>query len=579
MSEGGLRRLVRRYGVPFLPWYAAGVATIVATNWLAVEIPLVVARGIDALDAGAPELASMAAAQVAVMGVLVLVVRTASRLLFFTPGRLVEARVQHDLFERLLLQGPTFFEKHPTGDLSSRMTSDVQNVRLLFGFAALGLVNTAVAVVLTGAQMARVSPTIAALAAVPLLVAFAFTSSAASRLRELTRVIQAELSSLSDVALAAFQGSATVRAFGAEGAVARRFDLHNDAAAEATVRRANLRVWLGPLLALAAAIDVFLALYLGGPAVLRQELSVGDVVAFTSLVGYLASPLRGFTFTLMVVRQGQGSVDRVLEVLEAVPVRTDLPDPQPPPTDPPALSLRGLHLTLGGVKVLDDVWVDVPAGSVLGVFGPTGSGKTTLVRCLLRLVDPPPGTLLVDGVDLRSIELPAWRRVATLVPQRAFLFSESLTDNVGFGELGTDAVGALCARAQLGPDVAVLPSGLDTVVGEAGLTLSGGQRQRVALARGLARDSLVLVLDDVLSAVDAATEQALVSELANRARRPTTVIVSNRLSALERADQILVLESGRCVDRGTHQELVARPGSYREAWLAQTGADADGSPR
>jgi ATP-binding cassette subfamily B protein len=547
------------------------VLALVATNWLTVEIPLLVASGIDALVAGDRATARGAAIWTGVLGALVLVIRTASRLLFFTPGRLVEVRAQHDLFERLLAQGPAFFQRHPAGDLSSRMTSDVQNLRLLFGFAALGMVNTVVAVALTGAQMARVSPTIAALAALPLLVAFGFTTSAASRLREITRQIQAELSALSDIALAAFQGSATVRAFDAEDAVADRLATHNDEIARAGVRRAGLRVWLGPLLVLAAAVDVFLALWLGGPQVIAGALSIGDVVAFTSLVGYLASPLRGFTFTLSVVRQGQGSVERLLEILDAEPERPDLPSPLPAPTAPPALALRGLTVRLGEVTALDGLTLDLPAGQVLGVFGPTGSGKTTLARCLLRLIDPPPGSLLVDGEDLRRVDLEGWRQVATLVPQRAFLFSETLGDNIGFGELQTEEILALCRRAQLAPDLAALPQGLDTVVGEAGLTLSGGQRQRVALARGLVRTSALLVLDDVLSAVDASTEQALVSELARRPDRPTTVIISNRLSALEGADRILVLDHGRGVDQGTHAELIARPGAYREAWLAQGG--------
>ena len=564
-------RLFRDYGRPWVWWYVAGAVTLGLTNWLSVEIPLFLAQGIDALQAGDPATARLEAMYVAVLAGLVIVVRAASRLLFFQPGRHVEAALLSDVFRNVLDQDPEFFRRYPPGDISSRVTSDLQNLRLLFGFALLGLVNTVIAVVVTTLQMVRMSPTIALLAALPLAVAFLATTSAAGRMRDLTRRVQEELSKVTDEALATFQGLATLRVYGATATAVARFSVHNDRQAEASVRRAAVRIWIGPVLALAIAIDVWLALALGGPRAIAGDLTMGQVVAFASLVGYLAGPLRGFTFTLAILRQAQGSVDRVLELLDARPVRPDLPHPEPAPTRPPHLSFRGLSVTWEGAAspALDAVDVEVPAGSVLGIYGATGSGKSTLARALLRLVDPPPGTILVDGVDVRRLDRAGWRRAATFVPQRAFLFSESIEANVGFGELDRATVSSACARAQLETDLAAFPAGLDTVVGEAGLTVSGGQRQRVSLARGLARSGPVLVLDDVLSAVDPATERALVDDLRRRRDRPTTLLVSNRLSALVHADQILVLEGGRRVDLGTHAELLARPGPYRDAWAVQ----------
>jgi len=207
------------------------------------------------------------------------------------------------------------------------------------------------------------------------------------------------------------------------------------------------------------------------------------------------------------------------------------------------------------------------------VFGPTGSGKSTFLRCLLRLEDPPPGTVFADGVDVRSIDLRDWRRRVVLVPQRAFLFSEPLADNVLLGAGDPERLAELLETAQLTADLAALPHGADTLVGEAGLNLSGGQRQRAALARGLARDAKVLVLDDVLSAVDHSTERALIAALRSRSDRPTTVIVANRISALRHADVIVVLDRGVMVARGTHEELVESDGPYREACVRQSEAD------
>ncbi|MEQ1506291.1 MAG: ABC transporter ATP-binding protein [Myxococcota bacterium] len=565
-----LTRFARTYGTPYLPWYIAGAVALTVTNGLSVTIPLYLAEGIDALGHGldARPIVLRSAAIVAAMGTAVIGIRTASRLLFFTPGRLIEARIQHDLFAKILEQQPEFFARHPQGDLTSRFTSDVMNARLLFGFTALGIVNTASAAVLAGLQLVKLSPALGLLAAVPLGLAFLATTVAVDRMRDLMRQNQQRLAWVSEHALTSFQGIAAVHAFGAAGALTRVFREHNEAIGRNQIARSGLRVAIGPLLGLAASLDVFLALWLGGPGGLVGHLTAGEIVAFAAIVAYLVAPLRTLTFTLSVVRQSTASLERLDAVLSTVPHRPDRADGPgaPAPTAPPAISLRSLSYRYPGSDrdALREVSVDVPSGGVLGVFGPTGSGKSTLVRCLLRLDDPPPGAVWIDGTDVRSIDLDRWRRAVALVPQRAFLFSESVRDNI---LLGSDParLDALIDAAQLRVDVAALPDGLDTVVGESGLTLSGGQRQRVALARGLGRDAVVLVLDDVLSAVDPTTESALIRNLRQRAGCPTTVIVSNRVSALRHADVIVVLEDGAGVDRGTHAELVRRPGPYHDA--------------
>jgi ATP-binding cassette, subfamily B, multidrug efflux pump len=594
--------LARTYGLPYLPWYLAGVVALLLTNGLSLQIPLYLGRGIDALAAapGAEETGAIvldAALAVAAMGVGVIVIRTASRLLFFTPGRLIEARVMRDLFAKVLQQQPDFFVHHSAGDLTNRLTSDVQQLRLLFGFTALGFVNTVAAVVLAGVQLVQLSTFLGLLVAAPLLLGFAITTAAVSRLRILMRQYQERLGVINDHALASFQGVAAIHAFGAAPALVARFRGANEALLETQIARSHLRIAIGPLLGLAAAVDLFLVLGIGGPAAVTGDLTAGEVVAFSAIIGYLVGPLRAFTFTWAVVRQASTSLDRLQEVLTAKPHRPDLLERLPPPSVPPALRVQGLTFRYPGADrdALTQVNVEVGAGQVLGVFGATGSGKTTLVRCLLRLLDPPPGTILADGVDVRRIDLDGWRSAAVLVPQRAFLFSESVRDNLLLGA-DDSLLEPLVRAVHLEADLAALPQGLDTVVGEAGLTVSGGQRQRVALARGLARDAKVLVLDDVLSAVDPTTEAALIETLVagpvarprdakasgNRHRAsyppsahpraaasPTQIIVSNRVSAIRHADVILVLEEGKVVGRGSHFELAVRPGPYREATLRQ----------
>lgn len=561
----------RRYGRPFVHWYLVGALLIAATNLLSVTIPLYLAAGIDALAAGDQAGVSAAAGWVAAMGLAVIGVRWGSRLAFFTPGRLVEARVKHDLFDTILAQQPSFLARFPAGDLMSRMSSDVQMVRLLFGFTLLGITNTTVAVALTATQMLRLSPFLAATVTVPLLVGFAITLMFVGRFRAITTRIQEANAALSDHVLSTYQGIATVQAFGAEQALSAGFAPLNEEALQALLQRTRVRVGIGPVLSVASSINVFLLLWFGGPLAMEGTITVGELVAFMTLVAYLTGPLRGLTFILSLFNQGRAATERLDAVMGPLPLRPDQPDPAPAPDAPPALRLTGLHYRYPDAEqdALSGIDVEVPAGGTLGVFGPTGSGKSTLVRCLARLADPPPGTILIDGIDVRRLDLPRWRDAAVLVPQRAFLFSESVHDNI---LLGHDAdLDALLQRSQLATDMAALPQGVRSQVGEAGLTLSGGQRQRVALARGLARDHQVLMLDDVLSAVDHSTEAQLIEELRRGAR--TTVIVANRISALRHADVIVVLDGGKQVDRGTHAELAARPGSYADAWARQSDAE------
>lgn len=563
---------VRRYGRRYVGWYALGTLLLAATNWLSVTIPLYLAQGIDALGVGDRPAVIRAAGLVALMGLVVIAVRSSSRLLFFTPGRMVEAEVKHDLFERILYQQPDFHARYPAGDLMSRLTSDVQMVRLLFGFTTLGIVNTVLALGMTATQMVRLSPTLAGAITVPLIVGFAITLGFVSRFRAIMLRMQEASAALSDFVLAIYQGSATVKAFGAEQVLQERFAPLNREALEASLQRARLRVGIGPVLSLAAAFNVFLLLWIGGPRVIEGSLTVGELVAFTTLVGYLTGPLRGMTFILSLFRQSQAAIERLDAVMDPEPTRPDLPGPRPAPASAPEIELRDFSFTYPEAPepALTGVSATVPAAGTLGVFGATGSGKSTLLRCLARLEDPPAGTIMIDGQDVRRIGLEDWRDACVLVPQRAFLFTDTVRDNILLG--GQADLDALLTRAQLDVDIAALPKGVLTEVGEAGLTLSGGQRQRVALARGLARDAKVLVLDDVLSAVDHTTEAQLIDALQSLPDRPTMVIVANRISALRHADVIVVLDEGRMIARGTHDELASRPGPYLDAWERQSEA-------
>lgn len=575
-----LTTFAHRYLRPYLGWYAAGTVALLVTNGISVSIPLVIADGIDALaPGGAGASAAVQAALIAGgLGVVVIFIRTASRVLYFTPGRNVEAKVKEDLLTAMLHQRPAFLANWSAGDLFSRISSDVNQVRLLAGFGMLQLVNAAVAVSMAGAQMARIAPSLAMQVALPLLVAMAIVQLLIQRMYVLMHRQQEEMAALSDHILTSYQGVGAIQGFCAEPAFNDAFDRKNEAYLHTAVQRTFLRSLMGPLLAFAAAIDVFILLYFGGPMAISGEISVGELVAFATLVNQITLPLRASSFLVAVFRQGQASLERIGAITEPVPDRPDAATRTEPGDRAPEVSIRGLTYAWPGsdTPALREVTLTLPAGHTLGILGPVGSGKTTLLRLLARLDEPPAGTLFIDGVDVRELDLDAWRQRVTYVTQQPFLFSDPIADNVLLGDSDDARLRFAVKQAALEPDLDALPQGLGTLVGESGVRLSGGQRQRVALARALARSHQLLLLDDVLSAVDHHTEAELIQSLraAGGEGRCTTVIIANRVSALAHADLVLVLEEGRIAQLGSPADLQQQPGRYRDTWLAQQVTEA-----
>jgi ATP-binding cassette subfamily B protein len=534
------------------------------------------AHGLDALRAGRPGVGD-AALHIALLGVAVVVTRTLSRIWFFTPGRLAEFQLREDLFAHALRLQPGFYAGQTTGDLLSRVTSDVTYARAFAGFAVMQAINVVAALVMALGQMLALSPRLTAVSAVPVLLGFAIVQRGTGTMFGLQRAAQKQLAALSDRLLGAIQGVGTIQGYNVERVFVAR--LEEDAAAlrATNLRMALLRALVFPVLTVAGGVCVWLLIAVGGPMALASELTAGQLAAFVSLVAYLIVPMRLLGVLFPVFQRSEASLERIHAVLDAEPERPEGATPAVPArAGGPCIELRDLCFRYPGASsdTLTGLNITLPAGATVGVFGRTGSGKTTLLRLLARLHNPPAGTVFVDGVDVTRLELDAWRRRLTVVPQSPFLFSETVRENIGFG-LDDAAVLSAARAAALEPDLRALPDGLETLVGERGIVLSGGQRQRVALARGLARDADLVLMDDVLSAVDHATEQELVRTLRARGTgsgAPTRIIVSHRLSALEHADLVLVLEEGRLVGAGRHEELLAHPGPYREAWMAQRGA-------
>jgi ATP-binding cassette subfamily B protein len=450
-------------------------------------------------------------------------------------------------------------------------------VRTLVGFGGLQVINVTIAVTLTLWKMVALSPRLTLLAGLPVLVGIVAVQLAIRRVFSLSRKNQEQLGEISDHVLGSLQGMATIQGFVAEEAFVDRFEKRNMEWLRTGMKLAIIRAGALPLLVLSGGVAMFAVVAVGGPMVLSGSLSVGELAAFTALLTVLLPPLRSFGWMLSVIQRGRAALDRIFELIDSKVDQPEGPDGHVVPAGfGAAIETRGLDYSYPDSPerlVLRDVTVRIPAGSVVGLFGRTGSGKSTFLRLLARLHNPAEGMVVVDGHDVTSLKLGAWRRRVTMVPQRPFLFSDTIAANIALAEDpdNTTILEALRSAA-LEQDVETLPDGLDTVVGERGIMLSGGQRQRVALARGLYRGGDVLILDDVLSAVDHATESKLVETIAALSRSPaspTVFIASHRLSAFKSCDTILVLDRGRLVDQGTHDELANRPGPYRDAWSVQ----------
>jgi ATP-binding cassette subfamily B protein len=577
---GNLAALLRRYAWPHRLSYAGGFLFLAVTNYLAVSIPEQIGHGVDALRAGAP--LGRYAAMIAIMGAVLIATRTLSRVLIFNPGRDLEYNLRTDLFHHLMELQPSFYATRNTGDIVSRASNDITWVRAMVGFGGLALANVVVATVLTMWKMFTLSPQLTVLVLLPVGVGLAVVQLGIRRLFDLQRASQEALADISDHVLGSFQGIASIQGFVAEPAFIDRFETRNRRWLSVGIRVALIRSLALPLMVLSGGLAVVALIHFGGQQVIAGALTVGQLAAFATLLAALLPPLRSLGWMLSVVQRGQAALERIFELMEAPVERPEGQAPAPITAGKgPSIELDSLTFAYPDQPerpVLHDLSATIPAGSVVGIFGRTGSGKTTLMRLLARLYNPPPGMIRIDGTDLTAIDLEAWRERLAVVEQRPFLFSDTLAANVALaGRNEPERLEDAIQRAALGPDLERLPDGLDTLVGQRGIMLSGGQRQRVALARGLYRGGDLLILDDVLSAVDHTTEQRLLTTLhglGGSETSPTIFIVAHRLSAIRHADQILVLDDGRLVDQGRHDELVARPGLYADTWQVQSSAEA-----
>ncbi len=561
---------------PYLARYAGkialGTGALVAKDLAGAGVPLLIKLAIDTLTAGAAlsRVAWLAAAVVAlslVKGVFMYWMRV----ILVGVSRDVEYDMRNDLFAHLVRLDGSFFARYRTGDIMARATNDLNAVRMMLGPALMYLAETSLTLVLALSVMLAVDwqLTLWALAPAPLVsLAVMFFG---KRVHDRFEAIQKLYSDISSRVNESLSGIRVIRAYVQEDTEMQRFQVLNQRYIGENLRLARLSGMFLPSLFFFIGLTFLIVLWAGSLRMLDGRITLGSFVMFNTYMGMLVWPMIAFGWVVNLVQRGRASLGRIREMLAEQPQIAAPPAPRRLPGDLAPLEFVSVSVSFDGRAVLDEVSLTIPPGATVAIVGHTGSGKSTLVNLIPRLLDPSGGRVKYGGADLREFDPAELRRRIAFVPQETFLFSATLAENIALGvpEAPRDAILRAALMAGLEQDLASFPKGLDTEVGERGLTLSGGQKQRVAIARALLRDPAILILDDALSAVDTLTEDRILTSLREFMHGRTTILISHRVSTVREADCIYVLEDGRIVEQGSHAELLALNGYYADLYQKQ----------
>ncbi len=548
--------------------WLSGILAAVAMG-ATVAIPALTGAAINAIDAGDSDRLKLLALLIAAAGIVRLVLTVARRLIAGKVSLGVELDLRNRLYEHLLALELGFFDRQQTGQLMSRATVDLQAVRFFLGYGLVLISQAALTIAFAAVAMTVIDPQLAliSLSPVPFVVwiAMRYGRQARPALQE----VQQRIAELTADVEENVGGVRVVKAFAREERQMTRFSESVGRVFEQSMISTRLRAFYNPFLGFLPQIGLALLLLLGGRAVIDGRLSLGAFTAFYTYLLALLGPVRTLGVLLGMSQRATASGARIFELLDREPRIVAAPDAGPLPAGNGRVELHGASLTYeeAGEPALDDVTLTVEAGTTLALVGATGSGKTSLVQLVSRLYDATAGEVLVDGADVRAVDPRALRREIAVVTDDPFLFSATVHENIAYSrreDATREEVVAAATRAQAHDFITALPEGYDTRVGERGLTLSGGQRQRIAIARALLADPRILILDDATSSVDASTEQQIKRALTEVMAGRTTFVIAHRLSTIALADEIAVLEHGRLLDHGTHEELLERSAFYHE---------------
>ena len=553
---------------------ALGMGSLILKDVVSASLPLAIRGGVDSLTSGFKiQLVFEFAAVLVVLSIIKGMFQYWMRVILIGTSRDIEYDLRNQLFSHLVTLSGDFYARYRTGDIMARSTNDLNAVRMMLGPGIMYWTETMFTAFLSVAVMLSVDWKLTLVCLIPAPLVSVAVMLFGKRIHDRFEVIQKMFSDISSRVQENLSGVRVIRAYAQEKPELHKFEVLNQEYVAENIRLAKLSALFMPLLQGLISLSFLMVLLAGGYRLLEHRISLGSFVMFNTYMGMLVWPMIAIGWVVNLMQRGRASWERIMQIMREKPtiLAGESKRAEEVKEVQGAIRFEGVEVKYPACLALKKVDLAIAPGETVAIVGHTGSGKSTLVSLIPRLIDPTQGRVLLDGVDLREHD-PEWvRRQIGFVPQETFLFSATLADNIAFGVEGAteQQIARAAELAGLAPDIAGFPAGYQTMIGERGLTLSGGQKQRVAIARAVLRDPRILILDDALSSVDTLTEESILSSLAGVMRGRTTILISHRVSTVQSAHRIFVIEHGEVAEQGTHDQLIASGGYYADLYQKQ----------